>query len=66
MAMSRELIPCHIAPMSRRARPARAVFRFRKNLQVTGDLLDRLALDEVFAPYRRNRLHDQHTRPPAS
>src|SRR5690606_34636966 len=40
--------------------------RVPRHLQVTGDLLDRLALDEVLAPYPRNRLHDQHPRPPAS
>jgi hypothetical protein len=28
--------------------------------EVPGDLPDRLALDEVLAPYPRNRLHDQH------
>jgi hypothetical protein len=28
--------------------------------------LDRFALDEVLTPYPRNRLHDQHPRPPAS
>jgi hypothetical protein len=33
---------------------------------VTRDLLDRLALDEVLAPYPRNRLHDQHSQAPAS
>ena len=30
------------------------------HLQVPGDLLDRLALDEVLAPNPRNRFHDQH------
>ncbi len=34
--------------------------------ELTGDLLDRLALDEVLAPYPGNCLHDQHPRPPAS
>ena len=48
------------------SRPQHLPDRVPRHLQVTGDLLDRLALDEVFAPYPRNRLHDQHPRPPAS
>jgi hypothetical protein len=39
--------------------------RVPRHLQVAGDLLDRLALDEVLAPNPRNRLHDQHPQPPA-
>jgi hypothetical protein len=35
-------------------------------LLASSDLLDRLALDEVFTPYPGNRLHDQHPRPPTS
>src|SRR6202035_5818706 len=40
--------------------------RVPRHLQVTCDLLDRLALDEVLASYPRNRLHDKHPQPPAS
>ena len=39
--------------------------RVPRHIQVTCDLLDRLALDEVLAPNPRNRLHDQHLPPPA-
>ena len=42
------------------ARPQHLADRVPGHLQVPGDLLDRLALDEVLAPYPRNRLHDQH------
>src|SRR6202035_203082 len=40
--------------------------RVPRHLQVTCDLLDRLALDEVLASYPRNRRHDKHPQPPAS
>lgn len=47
------------------ARPQHLPHRVPRYLQVPGDLLDRLALDEMLAPYPGNRLHDQHLRPPA-
>ena len=34
--------------------------------QVACDLLDRLALDKILAPYSTDRLHNQHPPPPAS
>src|ERR1700752_5303097 len=46
-------------------RPQHLPDRVPRHLQVTCDLLDRLALDEVLAPNPRNRLHDQHPPPPA-
>src|SRR6516162_3859402 len=39
--------------------------RIARDLQVTGDLLDRLALDQMLAPYPADRLHNQHPPPPA-
>lgn len=48
------------------SRPQHLPNRVPRHLQVTGDLLDRLALDEVLAPDPGNRLHDQHPPPPAS
>src|SRR5882762_5748096 len=48
------------------SRPKHLADRVPRHLQVTCDLLDRLALDEVLASYPRNRLHDKHPRPPAS
>jgi hypothetical protein len=48
------------------ARPQHLPDRVPRYLQVPGDLLDRLALDEVLASYPGNCLHDQHPRPPAS
>src|SRR6202795_1197511 len=48
------------------ARPQHLPHRVPRYLQVPGDLLDRLALDEVLAPNPGNRLHDQHSQPPAS
>ena len=48
------------------SRPQHLPDRVPRYLQVPGDLLDRLALDEVLAPNPGNRLHDQHPRPPAS
>src|SRR6266481_9721777 len=47
-------------------RPQHLPHRVPRHLQVAGDLLDRLALDEVLAPDPGNRLHDQHPQPPAS
>src|SRR6516165_9059647 len=38
--------------------------RIARDLQVTGDLLDRLALDQMLAPYPADRLHNQHPRHP--
>lgn len=49
----------------RSPRPQHLPHRVPRHLQVTCDLLD-LALDELLAPYPRNRLHDQHPQPPAS
>src|SRR4051794_12851996 len=47
------------------SRPQNLPNRVPRHLQVTGDLLDRLALDEVLAPDPGNSLHDQHPPPPA-
>src|SRR4051812_47767432 len=47
------------------SRPQHLPNRVPRHLQVTGNLLDRLALDEVLAPDPGNRLHDQHPPPPA-
>src|SRR6266436_6771848 len=53
-------------PYTTLSRPQHLPDRVPRHLQITGDLLDRLALDEVLTPYPRNRLHDQHPQPPAS
>src|ERR1700731_3815922 len=50
----------------RSPRPQHLADGVPRHLQVTGNLLDRLALDEVLAPNPGNRLHDQHPQPPAS
>lgn len=42
------------------SRPQHLPDRVPRHLQVTGDLLDRVALDEVLAPDPGNRLHDKH------
>jgi hypothetical protein len=41
-------------------RPQHLADRVPGHPEVPGDLLDRLALDEVLAPNPCNRLHDQH------
>ena len=52
---------CTSLILKRRAPGAQHVMdRVPRHLQIPGDLLDRLALDEVFAPNPRNRFHDQH------
>jgi len=59
---------CTCRSYSNEVSPGLNTFRtvFRDNLQVAGDLLYLLTLDEVLAPYPRNHLHDQHPQPPAS
>src|SRR5206468_4660429 len=42
------------------ARPQHLADRVPRNLEVPRNLPDRLAFDEVLAPYPRNRFHDQH------
>ena len=46
-------------------RPQHLADRVPGHLQVPGDLLDRLALEEMLAPNPANRLHCQHPPPPA-
>ncbi len=56
-------------PLIRERRPARPQHlanRVARHLQVTRDLLDRLAPDEVLASDPADRLHNQHPPPPTS
>ena len=58
----------HLTLVSKRglARAQHLANRVARDLQVAGDLLDRLALDQMLPPYPADRLHNQHPRrPPA-
>ena len=58
----------HLALIGKRRllRPQNLPNRVAGQPQVAGDLLDRLALDKMLAPYPTDRLHNQHPPPPAS
>src|SRR5271157_2461771 len=58
----------NLSPIEKRClrRSQDLAHRVARQLQVASDLPDRLALNEMLAPYPTDRLHNQHPPPPAS